>query len=656
MHKKPKSNWRALLSAFATLILAFMLVPASNSSTSVSYDFNTAGQLTSEFDSYVSSGTISQSSTGGIDNSGAINAPSSANAVFASKDKYSMGAEGSVYTFSSYLKSVFNSGYSGMGFTSLTPSSANASGTPFAPTDALGVSVHGGGFVFHNAGTNFNGSWDSDNSGITTVKKSSINDLLNSGSADDWYKVVVVVTRTAGDTFSLRVEVWPSDDSGDLLRPSEADAIFEKTGLTNNTILNAASISSYINFSGTRVEYFDDYQVNLQGASVIAAGTPVVLTTSSSEASGVISAVGNVTSDGGETVTERGFAISTSSGPTISDTKVVVSGTTGSFSGSSSELSAGTYYLRAFATNSVGTSYGVENSITISGPPSYTVTFDENEGTGSMSSQTASSSQALTSNTFSRGGFSFKGWNTAADGSGTDFSDGASYGFSADVTLYAQWAPVPSSPAPYVGPIPITMDQICVPSTGGTVKVTGKRMSNIHSASVGSTTVEVTAAAEDFVSLEVPELASGSHNIFYESSDGNVTHIRGLRICDPNSEVVEEKPLNQLTPNPVDQESTGLAKTRVTNFSGDQAILPTDAKEQISEFLEENSQVRRLTCVGSTSGVPAMITDRLLARERAQSACDFAANIRPDLNVRILSSVGKGVGSYFRAVSIFAAN
>ena len=50
------------------------------------------------------------------------------------------------------------------------------------------------------------------------------------------------------------------------------------------------------------------------------------------------------------------------------------------------------------------------------------------------------------------------------------------------------------------------------------------------------------------------------------------------------------------------------------------------------------------------------MTDRVLGRERAKSACDFAANIRPDLDVRILSSVSKGVGSYFRAVSIFAAN
>ena len=35
--------------------------------------------------------------------------------------------------------------------------------------------------------------------------------------------------------------------------------------------------------------------------------------------------------------------------------------------------------------------------------------------------------------------YSFKGWNTAADGSGTDYAPGASYTADADVTLYAQW-------------------------------------------------------------------------------------------------------------------------------------------------------------------------------------------------------------------------
>jgi uncharacterized repeat protein (TIGR02543 family) len=53
-------------------------------------------------------------------------------------------------------------------------------------------------------------------------------------------------------------------------------------------------------------------------------------------------------------------------------------------------------------------------------------------------------SQALTSNGFSRTNYVFAGWNTASDGSGTAYADGASVTdltttVGATITLYAQW-------------------------------------------------------------------------------------------------------------------------------------------------------------------------------------------------------------------------
>lgn len=68
-----------------------------------------------------------------------------------------------------------------------------------------------------------------------------------------------------------------------------------------------------------------------------------------------------------------------------------------------------------------------------------TVTFDANGGTGSLSAQTASTATALTSNTFTRTGYTFSGWNTAANGTGTAYANGASYPFTSGATLYAQW-------------------------------------------------------------------------------------------------------------------------------------------------------------------------------------------------------------------------
>lgn len=69
----------------------------------------------------------------------------------------------------------------------------------------------------------------------------------------------------------------------------------------------------------------------------------------------------------------------------------------------------------------------------------HTVTFNANGGTGSMSAQTASTTTNLTSNTFTQSGCSFTGWNTAANGSGSSYSDNQSYSFASDLTLYAQW-------------------------------------------------------------------------------------------------------------------------------------------------------------------------------------------------------------------------
>lgn len=79
---------------------------------------------------------------------------------------------------------------------------------------------------------------------------------------------------------------------------------------------------------------------------------------------------------------------------------------------------------------------------------SVTVTFDANGGSGVMNSLTAASnvSTSLTSNVFTRSGFTFTGWNTAADGTGTTYADAADVTQLAaaeyngqTITLYAQW-------------------------------------------------------------------------------------------------------------------------------------------------------------------------------------------------------------------------
>jgi uncharacterized repeat protein (TIGR02543 family) len=71
----------------------------------------------------------------------------------------------------------------------------------------------------------------------------------------------------------------------------------------------------------------------------------------------------------------------------------------------------------------------------------YTVTFNANGGAGAMSPQTGNynTTAILNANSFTRGGYTFDGWNTAEDDLGVDYADGAEYTFIANITLYAQW-------------------------------------------------------------------------------------------------------------------------------------------------------------------------------------------------------------------------
>ncbi len=76
---------------------------------------------------------------------------------------------------------------------------------------------------------------------------------------------------------------------------------------------------------------------------------------------------GNVTSDGNASVTERGVVYSTSQNPTTANTKVPVGNGLGTFSKSVTGLKDNTtYYVRAYAINSLGTAYSESTTFTTS--------------------------------------------------------------------------------------------------------------------------------------------------------------------------------------------------------------------------------------------------------------------------------------------------
>lgn len=79
----------------------------------------------------------------------------------------------------------------------------------------------------------------------------------------------------------------------------------------------------------------------------------------------------------------------------------------------------------------------------------YKLSFSANGGTGEMESITKEENEKinLPAVKFSRTGFEFLNWNTAADGSGTAYADGAEFTFNTDTMLHAQWKEKKTAPS-----------------------------------------------------------------------------------------------------------------------------------------------------------------------------------------------------------------
>ena len=160
--------------------------------------------------------------------------------------------------------------------------------------------------------------------------------------------------------------------------------------------------------------------------------------------------------------------------PYTAGTTVIVLSNTGALT------KAGNYTFTGWNTsaNGSGTPYTAGNTYTITAPltlyaqwtytgPTYAVTYHGNGSTGgSVPADTSSpympgATVTVLGNTgnLTRSNYTFVGWNTAANGSGTSYIVGSSFTISSASTLYAQWL--------FNGPCMLTYDGNG--STGGTV-------------------------------------------------------------------------------------------------------------------------------------------------------------------------------------------
>ena len=165
--------------------------------------------------------------------------------------------------------------------------------------------------------------------------------------------------------------------------------------------------------------------------------TPPVLTTVIISGTTQTTSVsgGNITAENGATITARGVCWSTSTNPTIADSKTTDGTGKGTFVSNLTGLTPGTvYYVKAYATNSAGTAYGNELTFTATAISLASITSTE---VTAITATTAVSGGDITNDNGSD--ISAKGvcWSTTADPTIADShtSDGTGVGvFASDLT------------------------------------------------------------------------------------------------------------------------------------------------------------------------------------------------------------------------------
>jgi hypothetical protein len=172
------------------------------------------------------------------------------------------------------------------------------------------------------------------------------------------------VTSDGGATVTGRGVCWNTSSNPTTANSHTTDGngtgtfVSNLTGLTANTLYYVRSYAT--NSVGTA------YGNELTFTTLPNLTLPTVTTTPVTNiAQTTATSGGNVTSDGGTTVTVRGVCWNTSPGPTTANSYTTDGSGTGTFVSNLTGLTPNTlYYVRAYATNSIGTSYGNEVTFT----------------------------------------------------------------------------------------------------------------------------------------------------------------------------------------------------------------------------------------------------------------------------------------------------
>jgi len=190
-------------------------------------------------------------------------------------------------------------------------------------------------------------------SGAAIVSLSTINNITALTAS-----IAVKVSDASGSTLQSCGVCWATHPNPTTL---------ESKSIASGKILNTSYTCNIADLQPNTTYYVRGYAItdittsySEQKTFTTRDGLPVLSTLSPTATSINITSGGNISSDGGYSITSRGVCYSTNnSEPTLSDTYTTNGTGTGTFSSVISNVSVSTtYYVRAYATNSIGTAYG----------------------------------------------------------------------------------------------------------------------------------------------------------------------------------------------------------------------------------------------------------------------------------------------------------
>jgi len=386
-------------------------------------------------------------------------------------------------------------------------------------------------------GISFDGSADitiTANAGTltgTTLKSSITESSLTSvGTLTSATVSGKVIVGTASATASSAVFEANSTTQG-LLPPRMTYE--QKTSITS-PVAGLTIWCSNCGTSGQMQVYNGTVWTNMVGDVALGAVPTITTTAATSIASTSAVSGGTVTSDGGTTITARGVCWSTSINPTIANSKTIVAGTTGTYTSNITGLTINTtYYLRAYATNSVGTAYG--NQISFS----------------TVSLPTIASTLAATDITTTT---AISGGNITSDGGGAITARGICWGTSVNPTTSNSLSTVAGTTGTYTS----TMTSL----TSGTLYYVRAYATNGAGTSYG-TQISFNTQSPPIVASTT---AATSITATSASSGGNLTNDGGLTITakgvcwstSPNPTIADSKTDNGVTAGTYISSITGL--------------------------------------------------------------------------------------------------